>query len=203
MVKLNIELNKDDIKLKLEGDIDNSTLKELRKIINSNQDKIESSHYNEEGNDQKFNDFYDIEYKFRDVSAILRKNEDFRLLLPKLYEQYDEYCIESVRLQNILDVSLKNTKAHKEFKLNEKEFKKQVQNIYTNIRKNKVEFLLIHIAGLNNGEQISIIIDSISREVFNTPKKIIKSEYESDKTLIEVIFFGKDINKNYFDYSDN
>ncbi len=203
MTKINFEVNKNDIKLKLEGNIDNTTLKELRKLINNKKIRHENSSSIDEEYNQSNNEFYDIEYKFRDISSKLRKNKDFQLLLPKLYEQYDEYCIESVRLQNILDVSLKNTKAHKEFKLNEKEFKKQVQNIYTNIRKNKVEFLLIHIAGLNNNEQISIIIDSISRELFNTPKKIIKSEYESDKTLIEVIFFGKNINKNYFDYSGN
>ena len=50
--------------------------------------------------------------------------------------------------------------------MNKEELKKQVKTVFQNINKSNVDFLIIHIGGLNDNEQIEIVVDSI----VNTPR---------------------------------
>ena len=186
------------MKLKLEGNIGTKTLKELRQIIYSNQNNQQLNSSNERENLGDSNDPYDILCRFRNVSSRLRENKEFQKLVLKLGEEYSQYHIESIKIPSILEVAVKDKKIYKEIKLNKEELKKQVKTVFQNINKSNVDFLIIHIGGLNDNEQIEIVVDSIVKEAFNLPKTIFKSKYKSYKTLIEAIFFGNDISNYYF-----
>ena len=198
MPNLSIELKRKDMKLKLEGNIGTKTLKELSQIIDSNQNNQQLNSSNERENLGDSNDPYDILCRFRNVSSRLRENKEFQKLVLKLGEEYSQYHIESIKIPSILEVAVKDKKIYKEIKLNKEELKKQVKTVFQNINKSNVDFLIIHIGGLNDNEQIEIVVDSIVKEAFNLPKTIFKSKYKSYKTLIEAIFFGNDISNYYF-----
>ncbi|MBI2542234.1 hypothetical protein HYV80_05995 [Candidatus Woesearchaeota archaeon] len=197
MPNINFELKKEDLKLKLDGNINNIALKELRKIINSAKNNQNAASSDNGENKEDDNEFYDISYRFSKISRRLRKNKEFRKLIIRFYDEYGDYYTESIRLNNILEFTTKNKKIDKEFKLNEIELKKQLKTIFNNINKNHVDFLIIHIGGINI-EEIEIAVDLITKEIFNIPKKTIKSKYKSNKALVELIFFGNNIKKNRF-----
>ena len=121
----------------------------------------------------------------------------------RLYEEYKWHSTEAIKIPNILEVTYNNKKIKKEFKLNENELRNKYKNLLKNFDKDTVDFLIIHISGIKNEESIKLIVDLITKDIFNIPKRIIQSKNQSTKTLIEAIFFGDNIKKNKFDFDDD
>lgn len=146
---------------------------------------------NEEVSEETYNDY---DYPHR-MSRQLLKNKKFKKVFNKISEEFEDWYYHKCKIPNIQIITNDKNKLLTSYKLNETECKKIILSSLNHINIKNIKFIVTHISGKIPREEKQIISDTFYQIFTFVPIIIFKSDRNSDSTLLEIMFFGKDIEK--------
>ncbi len=161
--------------------------------------KLINKLYNVDGENESEGKYYD-EYRYPSrISKGLLENKKFRKIFDRAVEEYNDWYFRQCKFSNITVVTSKKGKLTTQQTLNRQKWKKLFSSAFYDINKNNIEFIIIHVASSISNEEKNRIIDNFSQLFFNVPIIKYVSERKYKSTLVEIFFFGSEVEK-YQDY---
>ena len=146
---------------------------------------------NGEVSDEIYNDY---DYPRR-ISKQLLRNKKFKNIFNKVSEEFEDWYYHKYKIPNIQIITNDKNKLSASYKLNDSECKKTILSSLNHINIKNIKFVIIHVSSkiLNDEKQV---VSDIFYQIFTfIPIIVFKSDRNSDSTLVEIMFFGKDVEK--------
>ena len=188
-----LSINRPDVKLRFKGKVSTAALREIRRIVDNGRQNYRDDDESGILDNGYINEIDNVDVGVGALSSALRNKEEFLKLVNRLLEEEDEYTIRRCRIRNIIDLEVNNGSVSRRSRLDYDEWKSSLREMMEGINKSGASFVIIHLLSGLPAEEKERIIDSLSLEFFNVPKKIFKSSCKGAKTLVEMVIFGSNI----------
>lgn len=146
---------------------------------------------NEEISDEIYNDYG---YPRR-ISKQLLKNKKFKKVFNKVSEEFEDWYYYKCKIPNIQIITNDKNKLLTSYKLDTAECKKIILSSLNHINAKNIKFILIHVSGRIYDDEKQMILDNLYQIFTFVPLILFKSDRNSDSILVEIMFFGKDVEK--------
>ena len=146
---------------------------------------------NEEASDEIYNDY---DYPRR-ISKQLLKNKKFKKIFNKVSDEFEDWYYHKCKIPNIQIITNDKNKLLTSYKLNTPECKKTLLSSLNHINTKNIKFVIIHVSSKIPNDEKQVVSDTFYQIFTFVPIIVFKSDRNSDSTLVEVIFFGKDVEK--------
>jgi hypothetical protein len=186
-MKGKIKLKNDDINIDLSGEITSDDIKAINSLLQlfnqSNQiNLIEKS-------------------SFSEISKDLRVNKDFVKMQDKLSEEYADYhYVKFSKLNKIIEITQDDKTINTNTKVNQKELNEKLNTLLDDLKVPNLDYVIVHTLGDLDKKEHEKVYFAIHDRLLDIPSKHIITKKNSNKVLLEVVFFGQDIvDESYFD----
>ncbi|MDN5327463.1 MAG: hypothetical protein PWP03_101 [Candidatus Woesearchaeota archaeon] len=187
--RLSIKLRGNTFYIEYEGEPKISLVKELRKLVDSmvSESEISESFIDEEE---------ELNYSLMEISPDLKRNSEFRKLIKDLLYSEEQHIIRKISINNLITIKVDKDKKVVRASLNENEWNKEVNELFSEINAENISHCIIHIITSLNQNEIDFLLDTVKKYVFFKPIKVFTTKKEnSAKTTMECIIFGSKILK--------
>lgn len=187
--KLTLKLKGSNFYIEYDGEPDISLIKELRKIVDSAMSDMELT-------ESIIDEEEEINYSLMEISPDLKRNSDFRKLIKDLLYSEEQHLIRKISINNLITIKVDKDKKVIKTNLNETEWNKQINELFSEINLDNLNHCIIHIITSLNQTEIDFLLDAVKRHIFFKPIKIFTTKKENlVKTTMECILFGSKILK--------
>ncbi len=133
------------------------------------------------------------------LSDELRADAKFREEFDKVCEEFGVGYYEKHKISNIIEISSEGQKVIIKEKPDEKEWIRFLTSLVDKIEKENVRFVMVHLAGSIKDEEKDKIIDTATRQFIHFPIRRYYSMRNDKTTLMEIFFFGSNVDKALYD----
>lgn len=186
-MKGKIKIENKGISLNLNGEFTTEDIKELNnflKLFNQTSQIVQSD-----------------KFSFSELSKDLKTNKEFQKIQDKLNEEYEDYhYVKYTKLNKIIEIKQEKDKIKTVSKINSKELNNKLETLFDDVEVPNIEFVIIHTVGDLENKEHEKLFFSIHDKLLEVPTKHIITKKETNKVLLELVFFGRDVvDESYFD----
>ena len=156
--------------------------------------------YNSGENDVIERDYVDDDYNYpHRMSKELKRNKKFTEFFDTAIDEFDDFYYQQYKFSNILEISTDKNKISINQTFNKEKWRELLSSMFDKIIGKNVESLIVHVSSKIPEDEKSKLVDDLTKPFLNIPAKIFKSDRKNKSTLVELFFFGRDIERYQYD----